>query len=120
MFIELLVNVSHSAHRMRKIDKVPKTCISIALFGSNRVKCNSCNIRVLHPRKFLVVDMLVQYTTKTFGSDYLSIYYYYCKHPGDFITKVTQINSQSDLISMSSFAGPPYLTIRSSVSIILI
>ena len=31
-----------------------------------------------------------------------------------------QINSQSDLISMSSFAGPSYLTIRSPVCIILI
>ena len=40
--------------------------------------------------------------------------------PGDFITKVKQINSQSDLISMSSFAGPSYLTIRSCVCIILI
>ena len=34
--------------------------------------------------------------------------------------KVKQINSQSDLIWMSSFAGPSYLTIRSSVYIILI
>ena len=40
--------------------------------------------------------------------------------PGDFITKVKQVNSQSDLISMSSFAGPSYLTIRSFVCIILI
>ena len=40
--------------------------------------------------------------------------------PGDFITKVKQVNSQSDLLSMSSFAGPSYLTIRSSVCIILI
>ena len=38
--------------------------------------------------------------------------------PGDFATKVKQINSQSDLIWMSSFAGPSYLTIRSSVYII--
>ena len=40
--------------------------------------------------------------------------------PGDFATKVKQINSQSGLIWMSSFAGPSYLTIRSSVYIILI
>ena len=40
--------------------------------------------------------------------------------PGDFATKVKQINSQSDLIWMLSFAGPSYLTIRSSVHIILI
>ena len=40
--------------------------------------------------------------------------------PGDFIMKVKQINSQSDLISMSSFAGLSYLTIRFSVCIILI
>ena len=40
--------------------------------------------------------------------------------PGDFFTNVTQINSQSDLISMSSFAGPSYLTIRSSVYMILV
>ena len=33
--------------------------------------------------------------------------------PGDFVTKVKQINSQSDLIWMTSFAGPSYLTIRS-------
>ena len=39
---------------------------------------------------------------------------------GDFETKVKQTNSQSDLISMSNFAGPSYLTIRSSVYIILI
>ena len=26
--------------------------------------------------------------------------------PGDFVTKVKQINSQSDIILMSSFAGP--------------
>ena len=37
--------------------------------------------------------------------------------PGDFVTKVKQINSQSDLTSMLSFAGPSYLTIRSSVYI---
>ena len=42
------------------------------------------------------------------------------QEPGDFITKVKQVNSQSDLISMSSFAGPFYLTVRSSVCIILI
>ena len=41
-------------------------------------------------------------------------------HPGDFATKVKQINSQSDLIWMSRFSGPTYLTIRSSVYIILI
>ena len=40
--------------------------------------------------------------------------------PGDFATTVKQINSQSDLIWMSSFAGPSYLTIMSSVYIILI
>ena len=37
---------------------------------------------------------------------------------GHFDTKVKQINSQSDLISMSSFTGPSYLTIKSSVCII--
>ena len=42
------------------------------------------------------------------------------KYPADFVPKVKQINSQSDLISMSSFAGLSYLTIRSFVSIILI
>ena len=40
--------------------------------------------------------------------------------PGDFATKVKQINSQSDLTSMSSLASPSYLTIRSSVYMILI
>ena len=40
--------------------------------------------------------------------------------PGDFVAKVKQINSQSDLIWMRSFAGPCYLTIRFSVYIILI
>ena len=40
--------------------------------------------------------------------------------PGDFVTKMKQINSQSDFIWRSSFAGPSYLTIRlSSVYIIL-
>ena len=43
-----------------------------------------------------------------------------CCYPGDFVTNVTQISSQSDLISMSSFAGPSYLTIRSSVYMILV
>ena len=37
--------------------------------------------------------------------------------PGDFLTEVKQINSQSDLISMSNFAGPSYLTVRPSVYI---
>ena len=40
--------------------------------------------------------------------------------PGDFVTKVKQINSQSDFIWMTSFDGPSYLTVRSSVYIILI
>ena len=40
--------------------------------------------------------------------------------PGDFVTKVKQINNQSDLIWMTGFAGPSYLTIRSSVYMILI
>ena len=40
------------------------------------------------------------------------------KVPGDCITKVKQINSQSDLISMSNFAGLSHLTIRFSVYII--
>ena len=43
-----------------------------------------------------------------------------CSLPGDFITEVKQVNSQSDLISMSIFAGPFYLTIKSSVCIVLI
>ena len=38
-------------------------------------------------------------------------------YPGDFVTNVKQINIQSDLISLSSFAGPFHLTIRSSVYI---
>ena len=42
------------------------------------------------------------------------------KQPGDFIRKVKQINRQSDLIPMFSFAGPFYLTVRSAVCIILI
>ena len=40
--------------------------------------------------------------------------------PGDFATKVKQINSQSDLIYMSRFAGQSYLTTTSSIYIILI
>ena len=36
------------------------------------------------------------------------------------ISLVNQISSQPDLMYMSSFAGPSYLTIRSSVYIILI
>ena len=32
---------------------------------------------------------------------------------GDLVAKVKQINSQSDLMSMSNFAGPSYLTIIS-------
>ena len=39
---------------------------------------------------------------------------------GDFVTLVKQINSESDLILMSTFAGPSYFTVRSSVFIILI
>ena len=39
---------------------------------------------------------------------------------GDFLTKVKQINSQSDLISMTNFAGPSQLTISSSAYIISI
>ena len=41
-------------------------------------------------------------------------------HPVDFVAKVKQINSQSDLISMSNSAGPSYLAIKSSVYIILV
>ena len=37
------------------------------------------------------------------------------RNPGDFATEVTQINCQSDLTRISSFAGPSYFTIRSSV-----
>ena len=40
--------------------------------------------------------------------------------PADFVTYVKPINSQSDLISMLTFAGLSYLTIRSSVYINLI
>ena len=40
--------------------------------------------------------------------------------PADFIKNVRQINSKSDLTSMSRFAGPSYLTVRSSLYIILI
>ena len=44
-----------------------------------------------------------------------------CYHdPGDFLTKVKQIDSQSDLISMSNFASPIVIRIRSSVYIISI
>ena len=42
------------------------------------------------------------------------------RHPGDFVTEVKQINSQSDLTWMKSFGDQSYLTIRSSVYIILI
>ena len=42
------------------------------------------------------------------------------QQPGDFVTKVKQINSQSDVIWMRRFAGLSYLTIRSSVYTILI
>ena len=41
-------------------------------------------------------------------------------YPGDFVTNMKQINGQSYLISMSSFAGPSYLSIRSSVCMIWI
>ena len=40
--------------------------------------------------------------------------------PGDFVPKVEQIKSHSNLISISNFASPSNLTIRSSVDIILI
>ena len=40
--------------------------------------------------------------------------------PGDFVTNVKQINSQSNLTSMSNFGSPSYLTVRSSLFIILI
>ena len=43
-----------------------------------------------------------------------------CIIPDDFVTNVKQINSQTDLTSMSSFAGPSYLTVRSSLCIILV
>ena len=39
--------------------------------------------------------------------------------PGDTVTKIKQINSQSESILMLNFAGPIYLTIRSSAYIIL-
>ena len=40
--------------------------------------------------------------------------------PGDTVTKVQQISSQSDLISMSNFDGPSYLFIRFFIYITLI
>ena len=40
--------------------------------------------------------------------------------PGDFVTNMKQINGQSDLTSMSSFSSSSYLTVRSSLYIILI
>ena len=58
-------------------------------------------------RTFISVSVLVK-------CDIVSLF-----HPGDFIMNVKQINSQSDLISMSSFAGPSYLKTRSSVYMIL-
>ena len=39
---------------------------------------------------------------------------------GDLVTKVKQINSQSDFTRMTSFADLSYITIRFSVYIILI
>ena len=49
-----------------------------------------------------------------FCADYLLSPSFY-PFPGDFVTNVKQISSQSDLTSMSSFAGPSYLTVRSSL-----
>ena len=46
--------------------------------------------------------------------------FFFPQVPGDFVAKVKQINGQSDLISMSNFAGPSYLTTISFVYIILI
>ena len=55
------------------------------------------------------------------GTDFWNeLWWSWGSKPSDFVTNMTQINNQSDLISMSSIAGPSYLTIRSSVYMILI
>ena len=79
---------------------------------------------LFHPFHWL---MLVSFAWKNENFQFLmSTFKFTLSHtiikviPGDFITKVKQINSQSDLISMSSFAGPSYLTTWSSICIILI
>ena len=60
------------------------------------------------------------YTSPIFPSHSIGENFRFVFWPGDFVAKAKQINSQSNLISMSNFAGPSYLTIISSVYIILI
>ena len=57
-------------------------------------------------------------STESIAASYPSFKEAITGSPCDFVTKVKQINSQSDLISMSSFAGSCYLIVRSSVYII--
>ena len=60
-------------------------------------------------------EVLISFCQRSCGRLFLSLG---SLIPGsDFVTKVKQINSQSDLISMSSFAGPSSFLIRSSVYI---
>ena len=75
-------------------------------------------IRILELTAFLhrSLDKIARKVGMYSGKVYLAV----TKYPGDFVTNVTQINSQSDLISMLSFAGPSYLTIRPYVCMILI
>ena len=62
---------------------------------------------------FLCLLFLVSFFSENCNLDLLRCFL-------QLVSKVKQISIQSDLTSMSSFAGPSYLTIRSSVFIILL
>ena len=76
---------------------------------------------ILYERKFCTFFRITYIQPILTLTNFLTIKYFSPNEvPGDFVTNVQHIKSQSDLISKSSFAGPSYLTIRSFVYIILI
>ena len=91
------------------------SCDTIAVTGVRHEADDACSIQSTWSCYWL--DQFLTLAFNTWISLKSSMFHWICPLPGDFVTKVKQINSQSDLILMSSFAGPSYLTIRSSVYI---
>ena len=94
---------------MNTLNMTSRTCFSIAC--KRETIAFSFIISKTIPHYFLLTDYICCHV---FSLPLLCI-----PQPGarDFVTKVKQINNQSDFIWVSSFAGPSHLTIRSSVYI---
>ena len=88
-----------------------------------RIGRGCCDTTHSTPKLHIVATeykLKLKITTETVLISCNGIIVWVFKATGNFVTNVKQIKNQSDLISMSSFTGPPHLTIRSSVCMILI